>query len=125
MDPVYGILVLAPLAVIVAIAYLFTRRRRKRGRIAPPVRPPSQPQTVAASHPAGIATTWAPPAGAHAPSPVAATVVAPPAGSPSWGAPGGPPAAPAGPAGPGGAPAPAWAAPGAGAPPPPPQPAAP
>ena len=49
MDPVYGILVLAPLAVIVAIAYLFTRRRRKRGKIAPPVRPPSQPQTAAAS----------------------------------------------------------------------------
>jgi hypothetical protein len=89
MDPVYGILVLAPLAVIVAIAYLFTRRRRKRGRIAPPVRPSSQPQTAAASHPAGIATTWAPPAGAHAPSPVAPTVVAPPGGAPSWDQPAG------------------------------------
>ncbi|MEA2644483.1 MAG: hypothetical protein QOG08_1509, partial [Chloroflexota bacterium] len=31
MDPLYGVLVLAPLAVIVAVAYLFTRRRRKRG----------------------------------------------------------------------------------------------
>src|ERR1700704_6447041 len=91
MDPVYGILVLAPLAVIVAIAYLFTRRRRKRGKVAPPVRPPSQPRVTPAAHPAGIATTWAPPAGAHAPSPVAPTVVAPPGAAPSWDQPASPP----------------------------------
>src|SRR5258705_9321476 len=83
MDPVYGILVLAPLAVIAAIIYLFPRRRRTHKKVAPPVRPARQ---QAGSNPAsaGVATTWAPPAGAHAPSPVAPTVVVPPGASPSW-----------------------------------------
>jgi hypothetical protein len=65
MDPTIGVLILAPLAVIVAIAYLFTRRRRKHVKAAPPVRPSSPlPAFANPSRPAGIATTWAPPAGA-------------------------------------------------------------
>src|SRR6202521_4006012 len=87
MDPNLAVIVLAPLAVVVAILFLFTRRRRKRKKVAPPVRPSAPLQQSAANPsrpPAGIATTWAPPAGAHAPSPVAPTVVAPPGASPSW-----------------------------------------
>src|ERR1700694_800174 len=90
MDPVYGILVLAPLAVIVAFVYVFTRRRRiKHKKVAPPVRPSAPiaqraPSPSPSPSPPGIATPWPPPAGAHAPSPVAATVVVPPSGSPSW-----------------------------------------
>src|SRR5437879_3552500 len=100
MDPLYGVLVLAPLAVIVAILYMFTRRRRiKHNKVAPPVRPASTPAQAVATPsrpPAGIATTWAPPAGAHAPSPVAATVVVPPGGAaPAWDQP--PPAKPGAP----------------------------
>ena len=53
MDPIYSILILSPLAVIVAIAYLFTRRRRtkrKEGGAAGPAMGPSRPaQTAAAS----------------------------------------------------------------------------
>src|SRR5438034_973668 len=67
MDPVYGILVLAPLAVFVAILYLFTRRRRTHRKVAPPVRPASsRPQSSSNPGSSGVATTWAPPAGAHA-----------------------------------------------------------
>src|SRR3979409_2158853 len=83
MDPLYGVLVLAPLAVHVATVYLFPRRRRiKHKKAGPPVRPasPSPGSPANPSRPAGIATTWAPPAGAHAASPVAATAVAPPGG---------------------------------------------
>src|SRR6202022_3353573 len=104
-ETVYADLVLAVAALIAGALYLRTRRRRgKRKKVGPPIRP-ATPTPAAAGPSAPGGATWAPPPGATPAAPVAPTIVAPPAQSPSWDRPGA--NAPA-PAWSGGVQAPAW-----------------
>src|SRR3989442_1436201 len=114
MPTEYAVMILAVAALFTGGLYLMTRRRHRKKKSAPPVRPAAPTNQTA-----GVAATWAPPAQPR-PATVAPTMVAPPpsnawgppptSGPPAqagWGTPASPPvAAPSS-----SSPAPAWGSP--------------